>query len=150
MFYQNMPVADVYRQCYRGTVPPTPGSKEATVAWLEAVNILDVWKVVQDWFEAMQRGEANNRYPDPAWANGDGPMKKDVTQEIADRLVVEMDEDFDLERTRFPGGRGPGFQRLAPHARLAFAQQYFAIVKTAQQLEAGAEDLLLRGVTLPP
>ena len=113
-------------------------------AWVEAENIMAVRAVICRWFELMESGEAAYRYPDPMVG---------VDHDRADRLVEELDADFDKERMRFPGGypeAGPAFHRLPPHARLAFAQGVFAVMKTQAQLDEETCRRLEAGEQLPP
>lgn len=122
--------------------------KPEAYAYVEAENVAKVWEMVQEWFEAMESGEAWNRYPDPDWV--DPPGRKPLTQEVADAMIDEMDADFDLEKNRYPDGRGPEFKRLPPHARLALAQGLRAILKTPGEIEQETEERLAKGEQLPP
>jgi len=114
-------------------------------AWVEALNIEQIWAVAKRWFALMQSGEARLRYPDPLWQPK--PGRKPLTQDVADFIVAEMDEDFLIERGRFPreSGLGPEFSRLPPHARQAFAQELYDVMKTTAELKADATWLLETG-----
>lgn len=117
-------------------------------AYVEAENVARVWEVVQEWYEAMESGDASDRYPDPDWT--DPPGRRNLTQELADAMILEMDADFDLEKNRYPDGRGPEFKRLPAHARLAFAQQLRLVMKSPAEIEQETRERLAKGEPLPP
>jgi hypothetical protein len=119
-------------------------------AWVEAENVYEIWKLVQRWFELMNSGEAANRFPDPYWDDSKHPDKHALTQEIADAFIEEMDADFMLEKSRFQGRLAPEFARLPAHARLAFVQEAYPLIKTSKQINQEAEMRLASGETLPP
>jgi hypothetical protein len=119
-------------------------------AWVEAENVYEVWKLVQHWFDLMNSGEAMNRFPDPYWDDSKYPDKYVLTQEIADAFIEEMDADFMLEKSRFQGRLAPEFARLPAHARLAFVQEAYPLIKTSSQISQEAERRLAAGETLPP
>ena len=103
------------------------------------------------WFELLQAGQADGRYPDPQWQQPKG--KKSLTPELADHLIAELDADFELERHRFPESdpdNGPAFHRLKPWARMAFAQEFWGLAKTEAQIEEEAHYRLKSGEKLPP
>ena len=78
--------------------------------------------VLQDWFMAMESGEAVHRYPAP---------DSKVGTDKADKLISVLDAYFEGELSSNPEYHGrkmgtwpdvpgsPGFSRLAPHARIA-------------------------------
>jgi hypothetical protein len=119
-------------------------------AWVEAENVYQMWALVQKWFEMMESGEAIHRYPDPFWKDDDYPGKVPLNQDVADTFIEEMDADFMLEKSRFQGRSAPEFARLPPHARLAFVQDAYKIIKTSGQIQKEAEERLAAGETLPP
>jgi hypothetical protein len=119
-------------------------------AWVEAENVFEVWKLVQHWYTLMESGEALNRYPDPYWRDEDYPDKAKLTQDIADTFIHEMDEDFMLEKNRFQGRLAPEFSRLPSHARLAFVQEAYGIIKSSSQINMEADVRLAAGETMPP
>ena len=119
-------------------------------AWHEAVNIYECWKVVQIWFELIESGEAIHRYPDPFWKDEDHPEFTSLTQEVADKFISEMDEDFMVEKSRFQGRSAPEFERLPPHSRLAFVQELYGLIKSSVELQCMAEDSTEQGLELPP
>ncbi len=152
MPYYNVTPHTLYQSCisnaweWSGVNDPVTRAR----AWVEAENIYEVWKVTQHWFELMESGEAASRYPDPFWRDEDFPGKAPLTQEVADRLIEEMDEDFMLEKGRFQGRAAPEFSRLPPHARIAFAQDLYRVMKTSAEIYKEAEERLARGEVLPP
>ena len=118
--------------------------------WVEAENMMAVWRLVEDWFLAMEDGTADSRYPDPNWAQpGD---REPLSQELADRIIEEMEEDFLIEERRMlnMGKKPPEFSRLAPHARMAFAQQIYAIMKPLWAIREEAKERAAAGESLPP
>ena len=119
-------------------------------AWIEAENVYEVWKLVQSWFELMDSGEALNRYPDPHWDDAKHPGKLPLGQDVADSFIEEMDADFMLEKSRFQGRLAPEFARLPQHARLAFVQDAYNIMKTSGDINKEAERRLSSGEALPP
>ena len=105
--------------------------------WVEAENIFAVREVIIEWFNAMNEGVANDRYPDPL--NLEGPPGELITEERADEFVEA------LEQARFKGlgkEEGPGFPRLEPHARIAFMQAMWQVMKTDKQLRLEAKERL--------
>lgn len=119
------------------TVQSSMGYQVEPVAEAEAENIMAVWDIVKRWFGYMQAGEALYKHPDPTWKSK--PGRKPLTPEMADLLIKEITEDFAIERGRFPStsGLGPGFERLMPEARLAFAQELYDTIMT--EVEIGAK-----------
>lgn len=147
MPYHNVTARTLYDSCRsdRGDRPMTEA-----MAWIEAENVEAVWKVVQAWFESMEAGKAVDRYPDPFWTAKDEEGRAPLTQELADHIIAELDADFELERGRFPQGRGPQFVRLPPHARMAFAQELYRVMKTEADMEAEAARRASHGERFPP
>lgn len=146
MTYENTTVRDLYTN--NGTY--NASEIEKAMLWVEAENIATVWKVVKKWFDYMQSGEATQRFPDPTWHPK--PGRRALTPEVASQIVTEMDDDFRLERGRFPkeSGLGPDFERLPSHARVAFCQEVYDILKTTEEIMAEAETRLQAGEHLPP
>lgn len=118
--------------------------------WHESLNIYHVWEKVQEWFELMESGDAENRYPDPFWNDADYPDKTALTQDVADEFIAEMDADFMLEKSRFQGRLVPEFSRLPPHSRMAFVQDMYKIIITSAEIERRAIESMEAGLTLPP
>lgn len=86
-------------------------------------------ELLEEWYWAMEHGTAKDRYPDPTY-----PVT--ITQEVADRVVEELDRGFDRELRIWAskpeaGGyeAGPEFRRLPPLQRIALAQQLHTILK---------------------
>lgn len=152
MPYYNVTPYSLYQSCMSSAWEWSGGDEPLTCAraWVEAENIHQVWELVQRWFEMMESGEAINRYPDPFWRDKDFPGKVPLTQEVADVFIEELDTDFMLEKSRFQGRLGPEFARLPPHARLAFVQEVYKVIKTSAQIQKEAEERLAAGETLPP
>lgn len=147
MSYENTRTRDLYAV----TLISMSNLVEKATAWVEAENIALVWERVKLWFGLMQSGQADLRRPDPYWQPP--PGRKPLTQELADQLVHEIDEDFLFEKNRFPRetGLGPEFSRLSPQARLAFAQELYSLVMTIDEQRAAARRLIDAGVKeFPP
>ena len=87
---------------------------------------LRVHAVLRDWFNALEDGSASYRMPDPDYARP--PGKAPWTEEDLERLIREVDEYVWQQKSWAQGTHhkdydaGPGFDRLAPAQRLAFAQ----------------------------
>lgn len=146
MPYYNVGVRTLYETC-RSHYSGHP--LQEAMAWIEAEDIVAVWKIVQAWFERMEDGTARHRFPDPFWDHARWGRKRPLTQQIADRIIAEMDADFEIERARFPQGVGPEFARLPPHARLAFAQEVYGVIKTEGEIEEEATRRTRRGERFP-
>ncbi|HZX50298.1 MAG TPA: hypothetical protein VFE94_04130 [Candidatus Paceibacterota bacterium] len=120
-----------------------PGNKEdpkvKAFAWVEAENICKAWCVVDKWFQLMQTGEADNHLPDPLWHRRDHGKKAPLTQELADKFIEELDEDFLIEKGRFGGRLPPDFSRLSPSGRIAFVQEMYEVLLTEEELEEEAD-----------
>jgi len=119
-------------------------------AWVEAENIHEVWGLVQKWFALMESGEAENHYPDPTWEDGDYPNNAALTSKVADKFIEEIDADFMIEKNRFQGRSAPEFSRLPPHARLAFVQEAYRLIKTQSAIDEEAQERLDKGEVMPP
>lgn len=147
MPYENVGVRSLYNACSSHY-----GDQDIhlAMAWVNAENVEAVWKVVQTWFELMEAGRAVDRYPDPFWETKHPMKKRPVTREMADRLIAELDADFQLEDRRFPDGKGPEFNRLPAHARVAFAQEVYGVMKSEGEIEAEARRRIRSGERLPP
>ncbi len=149
MSYENTSVKDLYVSA----LASFSGLEEKAQAWVEAQNTEAVWLVVRKWFQWMQTGEVRFKYPDPLWDDNQHPGRRPLTQEIADQIVLEMDEDFLIEKNRYPKetGLGPEFARLPPHARVAMAQELYGVLMTKREIKVKAQELLDRGVReFPP
>ena len=142
--YKDTSIRSLYESCLSQPWPGAMSPQDHALAWVEAVNAKAVWAVVISWFDALQDGSIVQRLPDPLWRSRRGHL---VTQEIADTLVQEMDEDFDLEKGRFPAGAdsGPALSRMLPAQRLAFAQHYFTVLLTRDELLTEAARALAAG-----
>ena len=115
--------------------------RQAAAEWIEAENVFDVRAVLIEWFDALNDGTANDRYPDPTCL--EGPPGEPITEERADKFVEVLEDDMLKESGRFRGlGKevGPGFPRLEPHARLAFMQAVWQVMKTKEQIKLEAID----------
>ena len=144
--YRDRTTLRLFGPCLRsGLERDKPGR---AIAWVMAENDMAVWKVVCKWFRYIEEGEAAFKFPDPDFKPRN--PKVSITQETADLLITEMDDDFALEKSRWPDGRGPEFSRLPPHARVAFAQELHLATKTMDEMAAEAKKRLKRGEQLPP
>lgn len=149
MTYENTTVRDLYSSC----LSSLSETQEQALAWVEAQNVEATWLVVRKWFVWMQNGDAQYKFPDPTWDDAQHPGRRPLTQTVGDELVKEMDEDFLIERNRFPRetGLGPEFSRLPPHARLAMAQDLYGVIRTREELRGEARKLIDSGVKeFPP
>ena len=99
MPYYKVTTSTLYQSCLSGFWEWSDGDDPMVKAraWVEAENIFEMWKLVQEWFELMHNGEADNRYPDPYWNDEDYPGKVPLNQEVADEFRRE--ERGDIERT---------------------------------------------------
>ena len=80
-------------------------------------------RLLEDWYRAMEAGEAGRRMPDPLY-----PVSIDM--QVIDQMIEHIDREFDKELRAWAGleaaggyTEGPGFSRLKPAQRLALAQQ---------------------------
>ena len=95
-----------------------------------------VHAVLQEWFLALEDGSAAYRFPLRA-----GPF---WTDEQLDALVVEIDRytfqqaswAHNTRRPSIDSDAGPGYARLAPLQRQAFAQDLFRVLKPRQVIDA--------------
>jgi len=147
--YANMTVAELYTSV-KFSYPYVSTSEDAAVGWIEAENIFDVRAIIIEWFDALNDGTANDRYPDPICL--EGPPGKPITEERADKFIEELEADMLKEWMRFGSlGReaGPGFDRLEPHARMAFMQAVWQVMKTMDQIQEEAAERT-KAKELPP
>lgn len=155
MPWPNVQVKDLYPVCLEWWHIQAPSSEFASAcAWVEAENLWDCRRLIQQWFELLERGETDYHKPDPLWQGK--PWEKPVTQERVDRFISELDADFDKEETRWrnAGNKGrpamPEFHRLSPSARLAFFQEFRAIYLPPDEAQREAQRRLNAGENLPP
>ena len=91
-----------------------------------------IFRCLQDWFEAMQRGEAHLRVPALDYP-------KSWTPEELDRIVVDLDAEHAKELTHptvvgnSKATQPPGFVRLEYPQRLALVQQLHSLVMEHKQ-----------------
>ena len=122
------------------------------LAWVEAENTVEAWNLVQEWFEMMESRVADDQYPDIFWEDGNYPFLKPLTQTLADELIDEIDADFMLEKSRMETANksAPEFSRLAPHARMAFAQAIYRTTLSNEEMSDKAQKLVEDKVQIPP
>ena len=142
----------MYGQCFPNSLAYAHPSLEQAKAWVEAQNVEKTRRIMSKWFEFMQSGEVKLKCPDPYWSDDEHPERHKLTREVADEIVHEVDEDFEIERGRFPRetGFGPEFSRLPPHARMALAQGLCVNRMTEREIADEAECLLTKGITQFP
>ena len=152
MPYYNVTPHTLYQSCMSSAWEWSGGDDPVmrARAWVEAENVYEVWNLVQRWFELIDSGDAVNHYPDPNWDDSQHPGKVSLTQDVADTFIEEMDADFMLEKNRFQGRLAPEFSRLPAHARIAFVQQAYGVIKTSVEIKAEAERRVGEGETFPP
>jgi|GEM_PF-1841100 hypothetical protein len=152
MPYYNVTAHTLYLSCMSSAWEWSGGDDSVTKAraWVEAENVFEVWKLVQVWYDLMSTGEAENRYPDPFWDDSKHSEKAVLTQDFADVFIEEIDADFMLEKSRFQGRLAPEFIRLPVHARIAFVQDAYGLIKTSTQIKSEADEPLTGGETMPP
>jgi len=146
MPYSNTSLRMLYNSALSGYTPLS-GPILKMQALIEAENIEKVWDLVTEWFHAMESGETEMRRPDPFFEPPEG--LEDLTEEIADSIVEEIDLDFALEagRMKSRGQLPPEFKRLGPEARMAFAQEIYHLLKSQADIEAEAKELMNQGFT---
>lgn len=152
MPYYNVTPHTLYQSCMSSAWEWSGGDDPLTRAraWVEAENVYEMWKLVQTWYDMINSGEAENRFPDPYWDDSKHSDKAVLTQELADTFIEEMDADFMLEKSRFQGRLAPEFIRLPAHARIAFVQDAYGLIKTSATINSEADERLAGGETMPP
>lgn len=139
--YANITTDRIYSECTQRSYDIA----HAALAWAEAENIMAVREVMCDWFDAMENGTANKRRFDPR-----GPI---VSLEEAEKMIAEIDDDFNLEKGRWASldvEAGPDYFRLEPIAKIAFVQQILMTIKTIEQLEKEVWIRQKAGEQIPP
>jgi hypothetical protein len=109
-----------------------------------------MWKLVQVWYDLMNSGEADNRYADPFWDDSKHSEEAVLTQDFPDLFIEEMDAGFMLKKSRFQGRLASEFIRLPAHARIAFVQDTYGLIKTSAEINSESDDSLARGEIMPP
>lgn len=110
------------------------GEAQKRTYWTQArweALVRKVIEVLQDWFEAMERGAANHRH---------SSIDCTVTDEQANRLIDVIDGFFENEVTKYPeywANRKqvdglPEFSRLAPQARKALAEDLRRVLQKSE------------------
>ena len=152
MPYHNVNALTLYQSCISASWDwhTKDDSLSKALAWVEAENTVVTWKLFQAWFEMMESGIADDQYPDIFWKDDDYPTLKPLTQDLADELIAEIDADFMLEQSRFRERSAPEFDRLVPHARMAFAQAVYRVTLSSEEIARKAEELVKDGETIPP
>lgn len=136
--YESTDLADLYRSCRIEL-------KSDSQAWVMAEMVMEIRRVACEWFKAME--------DDSAWGRRPDPRGKMVSKEEADRIVMTMEDDFNVERPRWLNygvTDGPGFTRLHDSNRLAFAQEISAALKSENEIKQEVERRLQAGEKLPP
>lgn len=140
--YTNLTVADLYAG---DVIKNTDKPLECAYYWIEAENMWMVRVIISKWFRWLNEGVANNHYPDL--------RQKVFSRERADAFIEALEDDMMIEEPRFSHlnrDAGPGFDRLVPHARQAFIQDVWSVLKTRAELWAEAEQRLKAGIRTPP
>lgn len=154
MPYYNVNVHTLYQSCISASWDWHTNPKNDLLiqakAWVEAENAIEIWGLIQEWFEMLENNTAIHQYPDIFWENDKYPDLKPLTQDVADEFVEELDADFMLEKNRFQGRGAPDFNRLAPHSRMAFAQAFYRITMSEKQITEKARELVDAGTKIPP
>src|SRR3989344_2344975 len=150
MPYYEVTPYELYPSCLSGW----DGGKtllDRACAWVEAVNTYDVHELHAQVFRALESGEAYTWVPDLHWKPKFPPeQKRPPTMELAHEYVGELEADYEIERGRFPEGRGPDFKRLPPPARLRFLQLAYDVQLARGQILEEARRRLAAGEVLPP
>lgn len=147
--YFNVFPSRLYDSCLNDVPSNLKDEKKCAYAWIEAENIYAVWEIVQKWFELLEGGQTNNIFPDPFWKHSNYPKKKKLTQEVANNFIKELEADLEIE-TRYNSSLSSGFDRLSSHARLAFVQAIYQVMKTSEEILEEVEIRLANGEKLPP
>ena len=151
MSYSNMTVREIWENARWSNDERAGWTKRQTesrvfrdaYAWVEAENIMLVREIVCRYFDALQADTLEDFAANP--------FDTTVTQDMADKLVEELDADFQIESGRFPdGGVGPEMHRLPPEKRLAMAQEVFASIMTSQQIMAEVKRRKKAKIPTPP
>ena len=120
------------------------------IAWIEAEMIYEMWFVLQDWFEKMETGEIESIYPDPFWDDSKYGGKANITLELANNFIDELDQDFQKEKSRFKGANAPEFWRLSDNSKIALLQRLYPVLKTQKEMEDESTKRLNGGEEFPP
>ena len=141
MAYGDFDIWEIYHNILRLAAYPTD-PQACAIGWVEAENDMAVRAVYNKWFGWLEDGTADDHYPDP-----DLPVDADY----ADRLIAELDDDFEKESLmRVDAEAYPEYRRLSPHARLAFAQDIRGIIKKQPVIVEEALRRLAAGEIFPP
>ena len=127
MDYSKTTIQEIYSSVYNYGQPEE--------SYLEAENIFEFRKLIIKWFNMIENGTANKIYPDF--------FDNSVTLEKANLLIEEIEDDFLKESGRWEYlnvNAGPGFTRLNPPAKIAFAQQIFKLIKSPEQITKEVEE----------
>jgi len=126
--YTNITIHDVFLAIYDYSKPEE--------SYLEAQNIMDFRELLCLWFKMIEDGRAEKIYPDFS--------ETLVTLDLANLLINEIEDDclIELPRAMSVNGttKGPGFTRLNDHAKIAFAQQVFSLIKSPEQITKEIEE----------
>ena len=146
MDYSNTNIADLYQH----TKYEYNNEKDTVVyrarAWIMAENIMEVRNLVIDWCKSLDDGSIKYRLPNPLG---------DLTQRQADKIILILDDEFDMEFRTRSAGLGLTAQtdltnRLEPQQRLAMAQAIKSVKKSKIQIAREARKRLDAGESLPP
>jgi len=136
--YTNTTIYDIFLTIYNYNKPEE--------SYLEAENIMAFRELLCNWFKMIEDGRTEKIYPDFSDTS--------VTLDMANLLIEELESDFLLElpRAMRVNGttKGPGFTRLNDHAKIAFAQQVFGLIKTPEQITKEVEEKHLNNEIIIP
>ena len=89
-------------------------------------------KILNDWFYAIEDGSVRHKFPDTTYPTN-------ITHEIADEVIKNLDEQFDREKywaiDTCGYDSGPDFYRLEPQQRIAMCQEIHKALKESPKPE---------------
>lgn len=103
-----------------------------------------LFKVLEKWYLAIEDGTAVHWDPDPAFAAL--PGKSEITEELVEEFISELDREMDIDALSsrgeyFGADATPEFKRLVYPQRMALLQEVMGVVKTSDEIEAETEAL---------
>ena len=107
-------------------------------------QIATVFGILEDWFQAIEEGNAHHRLPDPTFESP--PGRPDVTELLVEEFIKELDREIDTDAFGSQG-RSYGadasseFHRLEYAQRQALVQELITVVLSPEEMAKKAEEL---------
>ena len=105
-------------------------------------QVVTVFAILEEWFQAMENGTAHHRLPDPNFVPSPGrpAISEALVEEFISQLDREIDTDaFDTQGRKYGADASCEFNRLAYPQRLALVQQLMGALLSDEEMAQKVE-----------